>query len=191
MIPLGVQRGVVLLVPHNPAWKDLFEAEKALLQAALGAAVLDIQHVGSTAILDLPAKPILDIAIAVRDFDEARVCIQPIEQLGYEYRGENGIPRRHFFAKGNPRTHHIHINEIDGPEWRSQILFRDYLRQHPHVVRQYAELKLALAQQYPTDRPAYTEAKAPFIQQVLALARSDTKGDQDDTSRSPSPEHST
>lgn len=92
---IGLKRGIVELAPYTAEWRRLFEEEKARLQAAIGQYVLDIQHVGSTAIPGMIAKPIIDIGIAVRDFEEARVCILPIEQLGYEYRGEQGIPRRH------------------------------------------------------------------------------------------------
>ncbi len=147
-----------------------FKEEKCRLQAVVGPYVLDIQHVGSTAIPGMVAKPILDIAIAVRNFEEARVCIQPIEQLGYEFKGELGIPRRHFFVKGEPRTHHVHMNELGSQDWNNQIDFRDFLIQHPETAEEYARLKLALAQRFPTDRQSYLDGKAPFIEQVLQLA---------------------
>jgi len=142
------------------------------MEAALGAFVLDIQHIGSTSVPNLPAKPIIDIGIAVRDFEAAFVCIAPIEALGYIYRGENGIPRRHFFRKGDPeRTHHIHMVEVESAEWAQQLLFRDYLRSHSDALRQYADLKIDLARRYPKDREAYLAAKAPLIGEILALAR--------------------
>jgi GrpB-like predicted nucleotidyltransferase (UPF0157 family) len=146
------------------------------LQAAIGPHVLDIQHVGSTSIPGMIAKPIIDIGIAVTSFEGARVCIQPIEQLGYVYRGEHGIPRRHFFVKGEPRTHHLHINEMDSREWENQVLFRDYLVQHAGLAEEYATLKTQLAQRYRTDREAYLDGKAPFIERVLEMARSAVNG---------------
>ena len=169
---IGLGRGVVKLAPYTAEWKRLFEGEKALLQTVIGRYVLDIQHVGSTSIPGMLAKPIMDICIAVAGFEEARVCIQPIEQLGYEYRGEHGIPRRHYFEKGNPRTHHIHMNEIDSRDWENQVLFRDYLIRHPGLAEEYATLKAELAQWYPTDREAYLDGKATFIERVLEMARS-------------------
>jgi GrpB-like predicted nucleotidyltransferase (UPF0157 family) len=169
---IGLERGIVRLVPYTKEWERLFQAERPRLRAAAGKYVLDIQHVGSTSIPGMVAKPIIDIAIAVESFEEAAVCIKPIEQLGYEYKGENGIPRRHFFAKGNPRTHHVHINEIGGRNWKDLILFRDYLVQHAEIAKEYAELKLELARRYPTDRQSYLDGKAPFIERVLQLARS-------------------
>ena len=173
---IGLERGVVRLVPYAAEWVQLFEVEKTALQLVLGAYVLDIQHVGSTAIPGMLAKPIIDIAIAVTDFEQARVCIPLMEGLGYEYRGEQGIPRRHMFAKGNPRTFHVHMLESESLEWQNRLLFRDYLCQHPDAAREYAQLKLQLATQYPQDRVAYTDGKASFIQQLLQLAKARALG---------------
>ena len=171
---IGLERGIVRLTPYQPAWAEMFEIERERLEAAIGPFVLDIQHVGSTSIPGIPAKPIIDIGVAVRNFEEAAICIDPVVALGYTYRGENGIPRRHYFRKGNEeevRTHHVHINEIDGPDWENQILFRDYLRAHPETAEQYAKIKRDLAQRYPKDRIAYLYGKAPFIEHILELAR--------------------
>ena len=170
---VGLEKDTVRLLPYTNEWKRLFEEEKSLLQTAVGIFVLDIQHVGSTSISGMLAKPILDIAIAVRNFEKAHVCIEPIEQLGYEYRGENGIPRRHFFVKGNPRTHHIHMNELGSRDWNNQVIFRDYLVRHQKVAKEYAELKTELAKRYPADRQSYLDGKSPFIERILQLARSE------------------
>jgi GrpB-like predicted nucleotidyltransferase (UPF0157 family) len=171
---LGLASGVVHLVPHQQDWSAMYEAEKKRLLTAVKRYILDIQHVGSTAIPGIPAKPIIDIGIAVQNFEQAAVCIEPIVALGYVYVGENGIPRRHYFRKTDEngrRTHHLHLNEITGLDWANQIDFRDYLRQHPETAAQYARLKTGLAQQYPTDRLAYLDGKAPFIETTLHLAR--------------------
>lgn len=167
---LGLMRGTVALQPYHNEWPTLFQAEAMQLQVAIGAHVLDIQHVGSTAIPGLPAKPILDIGVAVENFEAATVCIQPLEALGYRYRGEAGIPRRHYFVKGEPRTHHLHMNEISSADWQQQIAFRDYLRTHPDQAHTYAALKMQLARQFPDDRLAYTESKSGFIAGVLQKA---------------------
>jgi GrpB-like predicted nucleotidyltransferase (UPF0157 family) len=172
---LGLESGVVRLSPYQPTWQRLFEEEKEQLQQAVGRYVLDIQHVGSTSIPGLAAKPILDIAVAVHNFEAATVCIGPIERLGYAYRGEFGIPRRHYFTKGEPRTHHLHMNEIDSVDYENQILFRDYLIGHPDVAQAYAELKLDLARRFAAGRDAYLAGKAPFIEHILALARAARK----------------
>ena len=170
---LGLESGVVRLTPYKQEWVRLFQEEKSRLFAALVEDILDIQHVGSTSIPGMIAKPIIDIAIAVKNFEEASVCIKPIEQLGYEYKGEFGIPRRHYFVKGNPRTHHIHMNDISSSDWKDQITFRNYLIRHPEIAKEYAELKLKSAQRYPTDRQAYTDSKTSFVNHVLELAGSE------------------
>jgi GrpB-like predicted nucleotidyltransferase (UPF0157 family) len=169
---IGLEKGVVRLVPYDPDWKQLFEVEKASLQEVLGLNVLDIQHIGSTSIPGMLAKPIIDIAIAIDDFEQARVCIPSIEGLGYEYKGEYGIPRRHYFVKGEPRLFHVHMSEIDSLEWQNTILFRDYCCQHAEVAQEYAELKAQLAVKYPQDRAAYLDGKTEFVEWVIRLARS-------------------
>jgi GrpB-like predicted nucleotidyltransferase (UPF0157 family) len=168
---IGLEPGVVRLVPHDESWQRLFEEERERLETAVGEFVLDIQHVGSTSIPGIPAKPIIDMGVAVRNWEEAAVCIVPIEQLGYVYRGENGIPRRHFFGKGDPRSYNLHMNEVGSRDWQNQILFRDYLRQHPETAAEYAALKMRLARQYERNRDSYLAEKAPFIEEVLRLAR--------------------
>lgn len=171
--PIGLKDGTVELRPYAPEWKRLFEFEKDILNEKIGKYVLDIQHVGSTAIPDMLAKPVIDIGIAVLDFEKSSVCIHPIEELGYVYKGEFGIPRRHYFAKGIPRTFQIHMNEISSEQWRYLLIFRDYLLQHKITAEQYARIKTKLAQKYPMDREKYQEGKSPFIRKVLDLATKD------------------
>jgi len=168
---IGLERGMVRLVPYTPEWMRLFELEKASLQNVVGRYILDVQHIGSTSIPGMPSKPIIDIAIAVADFEGARVCLPLLEGLGYEYKGEFGIPHRHYFVKGDPRTFHIHMSEITSLEWQNSLLFRDYLRLHADMATEYAELKAQLALKYPQDRSAYLDGKASFVQRVLQTAR--------------------
>ena len=130
--------------------------------------VTRVEHVGSTAVHGMIAKPILDIGIAVEDFDEARACIAPLEsRLGYTFMGERGIPRRHYFVKGEPRTHHIHMVEAHCEEWMRMIRFRDRLRESSELADEYAKLKLRLMRQLGADRKAYQEGKSDFIRSVL------------------------
>ncbi len=167
---LGLPSSQLRLTLYNPNWSLLFLAEKERLFASLGNDVLDVQHIGSTAIPGMPAKPILDIGVAVANFEEASRCIPLLEQLGYRYKGENGIPRRHYFVKGEPRTHHLHMLEIESAEWKSHLRFRDYLRRNPASAQAYASLKQNLATQFATDREAYQNGKEDFIQAVLQQA---------------------
>jgi GrpB-like predicted nucleotidyltransferase (UPF0157 family) len=168
---LGLPSKIVCACPYNPEWPRVFREEQARLRACIGGYVLDIQHVGSTSIPGMAAKPILDIGIAVADFEEAAQCIQPLQQLGYLYRGENSIPRRHYFVKGDPITHHLHMVELGSDQWATAICFRDHLREHAEIARAYATLKQRLAEQFPTDRSAYQDGKAAFIAEVLRAAR--------------------
>ena len=164
---LGLKRGELRLAPYRDEWPLLFESEKKLIEAAVGYHISDIQHVGSTAIVGMPAKPILDIAIAVENFEKARVCIDPLIGFGYTFRGENGIPRRHYFTRGDPTTHHIHMVEESSDEWAKLICFRDLLRADPKTAEEYRKLKLDLWERLPGDRKAYLAAKAAFIEEVI------------------------
>jgi GrpB-like predicted nucleotidyltransferase (UPF0157 family) len=174
---IGLERGVIRLEPHNSGWAQRYERERARLLAALGPHVLDLQHVGSTAIPGILAKPILDIAAAVVSFETATVCIAPLEALGYVYRGENGIPRRHYFVLRSPDGEttlvHLHMLEIDSAEWENHLLFRDYLRAYPQKAQAYQALKERLMAQFRGDRLAYTEGKAAFIARILEAARAE------------------
>ncbi|MCM3902740.1 MAG: GrpB family protein [Pyrinomonadaceae bacterium] len=167
---LGLRKGTVRLMPHVEVWHQLFAQEEARLRDAIGEQVVAIEHVGSTAICGLSAKPVIDIAVAVREISDAEKCVMPLENIGYEYRGEYGIPGRHYFIKGEPRTHHVHMVELSGNFWRTHLLFRDYLRRCPEVAKEYENLKKELAQKHAEDREAYTEGKAAFIGSVLEAA---------------------
>lgn len=167
---LGLTSGQLRLVPYEPNWPLLFLAEKERILASLGNHILDVQHIGSTSIPGMPAKPILDIGVAVANFEEARCCIPLLKQFGYQYKGENGILRRHYFIKGEPRTHHLHMLEIESEEWKNHLLFRDYLRTNPASAQAYASLKQTLAMRFAADREAYQTGKDSFIQAVLHQA---------------------
>jgi GrpB-like predicted nucleotidyltransferase (UPF0157 family) len=169
---IGLPADILQFLPYNPEWKILFEEEKQQLQSTIGNDIVDIQHIGSTSIPGIIAKPILDIGIAVNNFEEAAICIKPLEKMGYTYKGESGIPRRHWFAKGEPTTHHVHILEIHSQNWKNNLIFRDYLKRNLEIAKQYAELKMQLLKQFNADRDAYQEAKKPFIEQVLKQAQS-------------------
>jgi GrpB-like predicted nucleotidyltransferase (UPF0157 family) len=164
----------VKVVEYDAAWTGAYERERVLIAAALGELAAGIEHVGSTAVPGLAAKPIIDIMVGVRSLAEGERCIGPLEGLGYEYKGELGIPRRLYFRKttAGRRSHQIHLVELGRDFWERHILFRDYLREHPEVAQDYAKLKVRLAEQFGTDREGYTEAKTEFIVRALAKAKS-------------------
>jgi GrpB-like predicted nucleotidyltransferase (UPF0157 family) len=167
---LGLPTGEVRLLDAHKAWADAFQLEKVLIINAVGDHILEIQHVGSTAMPGVPAKPVLDILVGVEDFDEASVCVAALENIGYCYRHEYGIPRRHYFVKGDPRTHHLHMVERDSNHWTLTMAFRDFLNRDSESASAYAEAKRSLAATYSRDRRAYQREKDKVVERLLALA---------------------
>ena len=164
---LGLTSGHVSLEQAHNAWAAAYERERSKIATALRKHIVGIEHVGSTSIPDVPAKPILDILVGVRDFDEARVCVVPLIDIGYSYRGENGIPRRHYFVKGDPRTHHVHMVEAQSDDWKVTLRFRDLLRMHPDLASEYAREKVRLAQVHFNNREAYQREKDKIVESIL------------------------
>ena len=167
---LGCERHLVRLVPYQAAWADLFRQEAEGLRAALGENVVGIEHVGSTSIPGLDAKPILDIVVAVRDMTDAAVFEEALKPLGYVHRAENDRPGRLSFVKRLPddrSTHHLNITELGTECWFTHVAFRDYLREHPEAREEYRKLKLDLVERHARDRAAYQEGKAAFIRRIL------------------------
>jgi GrpB-like predicted nucleotidyltransferase (UPF0157 family) len=169
---IGLKRGTLELSPYDPEWPVFFESEKQRIQQAIGRSVLAIEHVGSTSVVGLSAKPIVDIAIALRDYKDGFQCVAPLAELGYLYKGEHGIAGRHFFrTNGELVKVHVHMTAMSDPGWRNHLEFRDFLRSDPDAARGYAALKYELKATCGTDREKYTEAKAGFIQETLRKAR--------------------
>lgn len=170
---IGLKRGTVELVEYNPEWAELFEQEKQLLLNTFGDRIIAIEHIGSTAIPDIPAKPIIDMNVAVESIDDIEDFIYKLQELGYEYIPERRYADRQFFPKGPSecRTHHLNLVELDSPTaWRNQLLFRDYLRSHEEDCEAYAELKRTLANQYADNREEYTERKSNFVLKIISKA---------------------
>ncbi len=157
----------VRIAPYNADWPRRFAAEAAQIRAALGERALAIHHIGSTAVPGLPAKPIVDIMVAVRRLEDAIACIPPLRRLGYLFVDYPQNTDRRFFKKGKPRTHHLHIVEAGSDSLRRHLAFRDALRADPALCRAYAALKRDLANRFQTDRAAYTENKTAFIERAL------------------------
>lgn len=166
---IGLKRGIVILKDYNKEWSKLFDKEAKLISSIISNYLVNIQHIGSTAIPGIVAKPIIDIAIGIDDLSNIKQIITLLEEGGYEYRGEQGIPDRHLFVKGNEecRTHHIHVMVNTSYDWKKHILFRDYLKSNPKVAKQYSELKKRLAAKFEFDREKYTNGKEEFILGIL------------------------
>ena len=169
---LGLHKDKVHLVSYCPDWVKEFKKEKEILQKILGAIALQIEHVGSTSIPGLSAKPILDIAVAVENIETLAKLIPVLTKAGYDVLNSIENKGEILARKGNTenRTHYIHIEVIGSTYWNDHILFRDYLLKHPEYIKQYENLKESLAIQFQDDRKQYTSAKNEFIQHILKLA---------------------
>ena len=180
----------IYIADYDPRWPQMFEDERARIVDAIGEWAADVQHVGSTSIPGIAAKPIIDIAVHLHSLVDALKCITPlVEQLGYECLGEFGIPDRIYFRKPTAaplpgqraghdrigRTHQIHMYPLNHDQYAKQVIFRDYLRAHPDAAREYEALKRELAVRHAGDIEAYAVAKSDFVQSILrsaAVARS-------------------
>lgn len=172
---VGLERGTVELSPYRAEWIQRYEEEVDRLQSILGDRVLDFEHVGSTAVEGLAAKPIVDLLAVVEDLDDGADLLPILETHGYEYRPNDDVPDRLFLAKGprTNRTHYLSLTERDSDCYREQIAFRDYLRANDDITAEYESLKRELAANYPDDRDSYTEEKNEFIERVLSDALDD------------------
>lgn len=158
----------VKVVPYCSGWPELYRQEAEKISKILGEQLVAIHHIGSTSVPGLPAKPIIDILPVVKEISAVDAHNAQFEALGYEPRGEYGIPGRRFFRKGlEHRTHHIHIfQESDQPNILRHVAVRDYLRAHPGAAAAYAALKIKLAAQFPQDIEAYCDGKDSFVKDL-------------------------
>ena len=167
----------VSIVPHDPHWSSVFADEAKAIRIALGAAAIDIHHIGSTAIPGILAKPIIDILGVVSSLAATDQAAERMHTLGYDAKGENGIPGRRYFRKSDQRgnrTHHLHVFETGSPHIERHLAFRDFLIAHPGKAALYSEAKTVLAGVSPS-RQAYQEGKEPLIaaleQEAIAWRR--------------------
>jgi GrpB-like predicted nucleotidyltransferase (UPF0157 family) len=165
---------VVTLVPYDPEWARRFDAERALLERVLAPWLEGgVEHVGSTAIPGVSAKPIVDMVAGVRDLEEARAAYEPLHAVGYV--DEPHRPEiAHHFAKPAlelaARRLNLHLAEPSSSLWRERLAFRDALRADPALATEYEELKLRLAHRHPGDLRTYTDGKRDFVRRVLVGA---------------------
>ena len=168
-----MKRGAVYLEPHQAEWERTAEETIRILKSILGSVAADIQHIGSTSIKTISAKPIIDIAVAVNYFDDILSMREELRQNGIIYRFEESTEQL-LFVMGNfekdTRSHHIHVVIYGSDEWNNYINFRDYLNSNIEAAKEYEAVKLRLAEQYPDDRIAYTDGKQEVIESLLAEA---------------------
>jgi len=161
----------VHVVPYDPSWIDQFETEKASLAELLAPWRRGpIEHVGSTAVVGLWAKPVIDIMVGVASLAESEPAKKVLQKAGYQY-AEYKTDMMHWFCKPSfsIRTHHLHLVPFESQLWHERLAFRDLLRSDSQLAEEYAALKRELARKFEFDREAYTDAKYPFIARVLGL----------------------
>ncbi len=164
----------VVICDYDPGWPRRYEALRASVADALGELAAQIEHVGSTSVPGLAAKPTIDIVIQLRSAQDLPTVIERLARLGYAHEGDFSIVGREAFATPPGYGAHDHHLYVCAPDWRGfadQIVFRDHLRANPAVARAYARLKRSLANKHRNNRMAYTEAKATFVSAALRQAR--------------------
>ncbi|MGG4108874.1 GrpB family protein [Paenibacillus lautus] len=164
---LGLPKGEVFLIPWTNEWVKEFKNESEKITYELGELVLTVHHIGSTAVKSLSAKPVIDIAIELKDFQHGKHCVQGLERLGYRYKGTDILPERHYFSKGEPRTHQIHMFQTGNIYLKKQLAFRDYLLNDIEALNKYQTLKESLSRTHQTDKIAYSHAKTDFINTIM------------------------
>jgi GrpB-like predicted nucleotidyltransferase (UPF0157 family) len=162
----------VEVVPHNPQWSKMYHSEAKILRTVLDYEILATYHIGSTSIPFINSKPIIDILVEVRDIERIDWYNDKLEALGYRAKGEMGILGRRYFVKDSKdvRTHHLHIFQVDNPEVRRHIDFRDYMITHPQDADTYSQLKERLAKEFHNDVPSYVEGKDAFLKEMTQNA---------------------
>ena len=167
---LGLKRHTVEIVEHQSNWIVLATDVCQQVELAGGNLLEEVQHVGSTAVPELRAKPILDIAAGIKSLSTIPELVKRLTDVGYIYRGNAGNNGGHLFvweSSPNIRTIHLHVVKHQDRQWNNYLLLRDVLCQNSEIREQYAQLKKQLKNRYPNDRKAYTSAKCDFIEKVI------------------------
>ena len=161
----------VNLVPYDSTWPLEFAAEAERIARACAGIPLKLEHIGSTSIPGVAAKPVIDILAGRPGNVSGSTYVAAFKQIGYEHKGAYGVPGRNYFRRGTPRTHHVHLVSSSSDVWQDHLLFRNYLRAHPETAREYETLRRELAALYLNDKEKYTDAKGPFIRSIVRRAR--------------------
>ena len=161
----------LVIVPYDPCWPRLFRELGVSIRSALGTVALRIDHIGSTSIPGLAAKPVIDVQVSVAGFEPLDAYCAPLKSLGFVFRADNpDLTKRYFRESPGTRRTHIHVRRAGSWSEQFALLFRDYLRVHDDDARRYAEVKRRLAAQFGEDRHGYTDAKGPIIWEIMERA---------------------
>lgn len=165
----------MLVVPYDATWPALYEKERAVLAGVFGELIVDIQHFGSTAVLGLSAKPVIDVMAVVREIELVDAYNDEMIRRGYSPRGENGIPGRRYFVRlkddGENHAAHIHIYGPGNPHTADELLFRDFLRINREAFAKYEAVKLEAAGKYRFSPGEYVDAKSTCVMEIMEAAR--------------------
>ncbi len=165
---LGLATGTVRLIGYSQTWPEAFSAMRGeVIQALRGVGHVETEHIGSTSVPGMTSKPMIDLMAGIEELSQHEACIEPLERLGYAYKGEFGLPGRHFFVMGEPATAHLHLVEHDSHFWRLNIFFRDILRNDDDARDRYVHVKRELAEKFADSRPDYTAGKDQIIKTLL------------------------
>lgn len=159
----------VIVVPYDSKWNDEFQKIKSYLEKTLENSIVAIEHVGSTSVEGLSAKPILDIDVVVKNYDNFQEVKSRLESLGYYHEGDLGIKDREAFGyteKHEFMAHHLYVCSQNSEELKRHIAFRDYLRTHKEDREKYSEIKQYASKRYSTDIDSYIEVKSPCIAEI-------------------------
>ena len=159
----------VIVLPYDAAWESAFEAIRAEIQTALGDLMLGIEHVGSTSVKGMSAKPCIDIDVVIRDYSVFDAVVQKLDAIGYIHEGDLGIQDREAFKyadKPHLMTHHLYVCPRDSEELHRHIVFREFLRKNPEAVKKYSRVKETAAQLFPDSIDQYIEYKSPCIEEL-------------------------
>ncbi len=162
----------VTVLPYDTAWESAFEAIKAETEAALGDLILGIEHIGSTSVKGMSAKPCIDIDVVIRDYSVFDDVVQKLNAIGYIHEGNLGIKDREAFKysdKSHLMTHHLYVCPKDSEELRRHIVFRDFLRQNPEAVKRYSKVKETAARLFPDSIDGYIKYKTPCIEELYSM----------------------
>jgi len=160
----------VRLVEYDERWPALFAAESARILAGVPEPPLTLEHIGSTAVPGLCAKPVLDMLAGHPGAVPILKYVERFERAGYQHRGDAGIAGHQLFRRGQPRAYHVHLVESGGALWREYLAFRDYLRSNRQAAARYADIKRSLAARHPRDREAYITGKSRFVVEAIRQA---------------------
>jgi len=159
----------VVVVPYDEAWKNAFEEIKTEIEAEIGGLIIGIEHVGSTSVEGMSAKPCIDIDVIIKDYSVFGEIVRKLGAIGYIYEGDLGIKDREAFKYANKphlMTHHLYVCPRDSEELHRHIAFRDFLRKNPEAVKKYSRVKETAAQLFPDSIDQYIEYKSPCIEEL-------------------------